>query len=66
MTDAYWWARVVQARTQRADLLPQRLWTLRKGEHEAAMDLRAVPGVGAEIVLSVDGEFKAGATVPRA
>jgi len=66
MTDAYWWARVVQARTQRADLLPQRLWTLRKGEHEAAMDVRAVPGVGAEIVLSVDGEFKAGATVPRA
>jgi hypothetical protein len=39
MTDAYWWARVVQARTQHADLLPQRVWTLRKGEHEAAMDL---------------------------
>jgi hypothetical protein len=31
---------------------------LRKGEHEAAIDLNAVPGVGAEIVLSVDGEWR--------
>ena len=34
------------------------MWTLRKGEHEAAIDLRAVPGVGAEIVLTVDGEWR--------
>jgi hypothetical protein len=58
VTDADWWARVVQARTQHEDLLPQRVWTLRKGAHEAAIDLRAVPGVGAEIVLSVDGELR--------
>ena len=45
-------------RTERDDLLPQRVWALRKGEHEAAIDLKAVPGVGAEIVLSVDGEWR--------
>jgi 2-keto-4-pentenoate hydratase/2-oxohepta-3-ene-1,7-dioic acid hydratase in catechol pathway len=33
MTNAAWWARVVQARTQHGDLLPQRVWTLRNGEH---------------------------------
>ena len=58
MTNAEWWARVVQARTQHADLLPQRVWTLRKDGHEAAIDLRAVPGIGAEIVLTVDGELR--------
>jgi hypothetical protein len=57
MTNADWWARVVQARTAREDLLPERVWALRKGEHEAAIDLKAVPGIGAEIVLTVDGEM---------
>jgi hypothetical protein len=37
MTNADWWARVVQARMRHADLVPQRVWTLRKGEHEAAI-----------------------------
>ena len=58
MTNADWWARVVQARTERADLIPRRVWTLRNGSREAAIDLREVPGVGAEIVLSVDGELR--------
>jgi hypothetical protein len=58
VTDADWWARVVQARTEREDLLPKRVWALRTGEHEAAMDLRAVPGVGAEIVLTLTGELR--------
>jgi hypothetical protein len=58
MTNADWWARVVQARTAREDLLPERVWALRKGEHEAAIDLKAVPGLGAEIVLTVDGEMR--------
>jgi hypothetical protein len=49
---------VVQARASRADLLPQRVSALRKGEHEAAIDLKAVPGIGAEIVLTVDGEWR--------
>ena len=49
---------MVQARTQRADLLPQRVWALGKDGHEAAIDLRAVPGIGAELVLSVDGELR--------
>jgi hypothetical protein len=42
MTNADWWARVVQARTERADLRPRRMWTLHKGEHAAAIDLEAV------------------------
>jgi hypothetical protein len=58
MTNADWWARVVQARTERADLLPQRVWTLHKGQHAAAIDLKAVPGIGAEIVLTVDGSWR--------
>jgi hypothetical protein len=48
MNDAAWWARVMQARTERDDLRPQRVWALRKGEHEASIDLKAVPGIGAE------------------
>jgi hypothetical protein len=58
MNDAAWWARVVQARTERDDLRPQRVWAVIKGEHEAAIDLQPVHGVGAEIVLSVDGEWR--------
>ncbi len=59
MNDAAWWARVVQARTDRNNLRPQRLWTLHKGEHAAAIDLTAVPGgIGAGIVLTVDGEMR--------
>jgi hypothetical protein len=58
VTDADWWARVVQARTRHSDLLPQRVWALCKDGHEAAIDLRAVPGVGAEIVLTVDSELR--------
>jgi hypothetical protein len=58
VTNADWWARVVQARTERDDLRPQRVWALRKGEHTAAIHLKAVPGVGAEIVLTVDGEWR--------
>jgi hypothetical protein len=34
------------------------VWTLHKGEHAAAIDLKAVPGIGAEIVLTVDGELR--------
>jgi hypothetical protein len=58
LNDAAWWARVVQARASREELLPQRVWALRKGEREAAMGLKAVPGIGAEIVLTVDGEWR--------
>jgi hypothetical protein len=58
MNDAAWWARVVQGRTERDDLRPQRVWTLHKGEHAAAIDVKAVAGLGAEIVLTVDGEMR--------
>ena len=51
-------SRVVQARTAPADLMPQRVWTLHKGGHAAALDLRPVPGVGAEVVLTEDGELR--------
>jgi hypothetical protein len=55
MNDGAWWARVVQARTECYDLRPQRVWTLRKDGHEAVIDLKAVPGVYAEIVLTDRG-----------
>ena len=58
MTNADWWARVVEARPRHEDLLPRRIWTLRQGTSEAAIDLRAVPGIGAEIVLTLDGELR--------
>jgi hypothetical protein len=49
--NADWWPRV-------RILLPKRVWALRKGGHEAAIDIEAVPGIGAEIVLTVDGEWR--------
>ena len=49
---------MVQARTEREDLLPKRAWALRKDGHEAAIDFRAVPGIGAEIMLTVNGELR--------
>jgi hypothetical protein len=58
VTNADWWARVVQARAERDDLRPKRVWVLRKDGREAAIDVKAVPGVGAEIVLSVDGQWR--------
>jgi hypothetical protein len=58
VNDAAWWARVVQARTERDDLRPKRVWVLRKDGREAAIDVKAVPGIGAEIVLTVDGQWR--------
>jgi hypothetical protein len=58
VNDAAWWARVVQARTERDDLKPNRVWVLRKDGREAAVDVKAVPGIGAEIVLTVDGQWR--------
>jgi len=58
MTNSDWRARVVQARTERDDLRPKRVWVLRKEGREAAIDVKAVPGIGAEIVLSVDGQWR--------
>jgi hypothetical protein len=42
MNDAASWQRVVEARTERDDLRPQRVWGLRKEEREAAIDVKAV------------------------
>ena len=58
MTNADWWARVVQARTERNDLRPKRVWVLRNEAREAAIDVKAVPGIGAEIVFTGDGELR--------
>ena len=58
MTNADGWERVVQARTERDDLRPKRVWVLRKDGREAAIDVKAVPGIGAEIVLTVNGEMR--------
>jgi hypothetical protein len=58
VTSADWWTRVVQARTQRDDLRPHRVRALRKDGSQAAIDVKAVPGIGAAIVLTVDGELR--------
>jgi hypothetical protein len=42
MNDAAWWARVVQARTERDDLRPKRVWVLHKVGREATIDVKAV------------------------
>ena len=57
MTNADWWTRVVQARTQRDDLRPHREWALRKDGRQPNRR-KAVPGIGAPIVLTVDGELR--------
>jgi hypothetical protein len=51
VNDAAWWARAVQARAERDDLRPQRLWTLRKRVHGGRHRSARVVGIGAEIVL---------------
>ena len=37
---------------------PAGVWTLHNGEHTTAIDVKAVPGIGAEIVLTVNGELR--------
>ena len=63
MTYAHWWARVVQAQTEQADLPPQRVSALRK-DGQATMALKAMPGIGAEIVLTVRRGAAQDAPVP--
>jgi hypothetical protein len=58
MNDAASWQRVVEARTERDDLRPQRVWVLRKEGRETAIGVKAVSGIGAEIVLTLDGELR--------
>jgi predicted flap endonuclease-1-like 5' DNA nuclease len=58
MNDAAWWARVVQTRTERDDPRPQRVLDAAQGRARRRDDLKAVPGIGAEIVLTVDGELR--------
>jgi hypothetical protein len=50
----------------REDQLPKRVWALRKGEHEAAIDVKRVPGIGAEIVLTVEASLGKRGGVPAA
>ena len=49
---------------EREDLRPRRVWALHKDDREASMDLKAVTGIGAEIVLTVDGEWRRTAIAP--
>jgi hypothetical protein len=60
VTDAEWWATVKQPIAPRdAPARPRaRLWTLRRGRHEAALDLRHVAAMGTELVLTVNGELR--------
>ena len=47
----------MQARTERDDLRPKRVWYCKEGR-EAAINIKAVPGIGAEIVLTIDGQWR--------
>ncbi len=60
MNDAARWAPVVQARPKPDYLRLRRVWALRKDTYEAAIDLKAVPGVGVEI--RVHAEWRVGRT----
>ena len=59
MNDAAWWARVVQARTERDDLRPQRRVDAAQGRARGRnRSRRRCRGIGAGIVLTVDGEMR--------
>jgi hypothetical protein len=47
-----------EARIAHGDLRPQGVWTLHTGEHAAAIDFKAAPGIGADVVLTRDGELR--------
>jgi hypothetical protein len=66
VNDAAWWARAVQPRAGRDDLRPQRLWTPRKRVHGGRLRSMRVVGIGAEIVLTVDGRVADDPAVPVA
>jgi hypothetical protein len=49
MTDALWWARVTANRSKHYDAPSvTQVWTPRKGDHEASVGVRRVPGIGSE------------------
>lgn len=52
MTNADWWARVVKERTEHDDLLPQRVWALRKGAHVPRSICGPSPGDREDPVLA--------------
>ena len=60
MTNSDWWATVKQPVQPKAVPAREtgRVLTLHKGTHEAALDLRTVPAIGHELILSVDGEWR--------
>ena len=59
MTTADWWARVVQApHEEGCRPAPAACVDAPQGRARGHLDLRAVPGVGAEIILTVDGEMR--------
>lgn len=61
MTNAEWWSKVKQPVRGAEPLTSRprtRLWTLRRDRHEATLDLRIVPAMGPELVLSVDGDLR--------
>ena len=57
MNDPAWWARVVQARTERT-CCRSGCGRCTRASTPLTIDLKAVPGIGAEIVLTVDREWR--------
>jgi hypothetical protein len=53
-----WWSQVRTARNGHAEAHTlQQAWRLRKGGHAAVLAVRAVPQVGTDVTLPVDGEL---------
>lgn len=60
MTDSDWWA-TVKTKPKSASQPPRpsgRVLTLHHGQHIASLDLRLVENLGAELVLSVNGQLR--------
>ena len=60
MTASDWWATVkTPVRMAEYPRRPSsRLWSLRKGQREATLDLRTVRAMGAELLFRIDGDLR--------
>jgi hypothetical protein len=60
MTNSDWWARAkTPPQPETVQVRPrERVCTLRKDQHEATLETRAVHGVGQELIFSVNGHWR--------
>ena len=60
MTSPEWWAASKRPATPTETLRRQsgRIWTVTRNDHHVSLDVRLIEFLGAEIVLSVNGELR--------